>query len=143
MPFGITGMYCFGLKMPGRDKPLMRKRTRLRGTSRVLKHCAKKCPGTHTHRHVIGGFKISGKWMNVCDFSGGYTQQFAHAVLDGAEAYLEEGPEPEVLVKGRQVEEEQFQDMGRHGMTWDDMGCLTWDDIENPMTIPLQSHDRS
>ena len=26
-------------------------------------------------------------------------------------------------------------DMGRHGMTWDD--------IENPMTIPLQSHDRS
>ena len=108
-----TDMCCFGLKMPGRDKPLMRKRTRLRGTSRVLKHCAKKCPGTHTHRHVIGGFKISGKWMNVCDFSGGYTQQFAHAVLDGAEAYLEEGPEPEVLVEGRQVEEEQFEDEPR------------------------------
>ena len=51
--------------------------------------------------------------MNASDFSGGYTKKFANAVLDGAEAYLEEGPEPEVLVEGRQVEEEQFEDEAR------------------------------
>jgi hypothetical protein len=33
--------------------------------------------------------------------------------LDGAETYLEEGPESEVLVEGRQVEEEQFEDEAR------------------------------
>ena len=87
--------------VPGHNQPLVKKRTRLRGTPQVLKHCTKKCPGTHTHRYVVEGFKISGKWMNVSIFSGGYTKQFANAVLDGAEAYLEEGPEPEVLVEGR------------------------------------------
>jgi len=108
-----TDMCRFGFKVPGHTQPLMKKRTRLRGTPQVLKHCTKKCPGTHTHRHVVGGFKISDTWMNASDFSGGYTKKFANAVLDGAEAYLEEGPEPEVLVEGRQVEEEQFEDEAR------------------------------
>ena len=108
LPEDYTDMCQFGLCVPG--QPLLRKRTRLRGTKEVIKTCCKRCPGNHQHAHVLGGARINGKWINVSDFAGGYTTKFANAVLDGAEEYLRNGRRQEAFVEGGEVEEERFID---------------------------------
>ena len=66
-------MCQFCLKLPGGE--LLRKRTRLRGTLEVVNQCRQRCQG---------------KWMNVSEFAGGYTEDFAKAAVRGAEKYLKQ-----------------------------------------------------
>ena len=49
--------------------------------------------------------------MNVSEFAGGYTKAFANAMLDGAEEFLSKKMQPESLVQGGEVAEEQFEDV--------------------------------
>ena len=117
---GQGGTRCdmcqFGLKIP---KGPIRKRTKLRGTEAIMKRCSRMCKGDHHHAPCLGGVKINDKWMNVSDFAGGYTSDFALQVVLGAEEYLAEGRIKEVFVEGdtwpeedleEQEEEEDFPD---------------------------------
>ena len=109
----VTDMCQYGLRKPKsedhRQKALfLRKRTRLRGTEEILKHCSRRCQGKHEHAPVLGSVKIQGKWQALSDFAGGYTKQFAKCVLDGAEEYLKKGRRREVFVAGDEVPEERF-----------------------------------
>ena len=108
MAEGVTDLCQFGFKVPRGD--FLRKRTRLRGTKEIIKHTTKRCQGTHRHQPVLGGMKIRGKWMNVSEYAGGYTPQFANAILDGAEEFLRgEREEVEVLAEGPEVPEEEHE----------------------------------
>lgn len=109
----VTDMCQYGLKKPKsedyRQKALfLRKRTRLRGTEEIMKHCSRRCKGGHEHAPVLGSVKIHGKWQPLSDFAGGYTKQFARCVLDGAEEYLKKGRRKEVFAVGKEVPEERF-----------------------------------
>ena len=109
----VTDMCQYGLRKPKnedhRQKALfLRKRTRLRGTEEILKHCSRRCQGKHEHAPVLGSVKIQGKWQALSDFAGGYTKQFAKCVLDGAEEYLKKGRRKEAFVAGDEVPEERF-----------------------------------
>ena len=100
----VTDMCGYGLKIPG--KGALRKRTRLAGHKGVMKYCVKKCCCRKPHVPVLGSAKIGGRWRSVSDFAGGYTKEFAEAVIRGAEEDLEndEG-EAEVFVEGGVPEE--------------------------------------
>ena len=108
MAKGITDLCQFGLRVSRGD--FLRKRTRLRGTKEVIKHATKRCQGTHKHQPVLGGMMFQGKWMNISEFAGGYTPQFANAIRDGAEEFLEvDREEVEVLAEGPGVSEEEHE----------------------------------
>ena len=107
MESGTTDMCQFGLRVPGGN--LLRKRTALKGTKEVVRRCCRKCCGNHRHDLVFGSAKIHGKWTTISEFAGGYTKQFAQAVVEGAEEYLKKGRVPEVLVSGGAFEEELFE----------------------------------
>ena len=108
MAEGVTDLCQFGLRVPRGD--FLRKRTRLRGTKEVIKHATKRCQGTHKHQPVLGGMKFQGKWMNISEFAGGYTPDFANAILDGAEEFLQgDREEVEVLAEGPEVPEEEHE----------------------------------
>ena len=106
---GVTkcDMCQFGLKIPAGP---IRKRTRLRGTEEIMEACTRKCQGEHQHAPCLGGVQIEGKWMNVSDFAGGYTSDFARQVVKGAEAYLTKGRQKEVFVEGDSWPEEDLED---------------------------------
>ena len=100
----ITDMCCFNLKVPG--KGALRKRTGLAGHRGVMKYCVKKCCCKKKHVPVLGSAKIGGRWRSVSDFAGGYTMEFAEAVIRGAEEDLENDvSEAEVFVEGGVPEE--------------------------------------
>ena len=86
MDSGVPDMCQFKLRIPGGR--LLRKRTLLKGTKEVVRRCTRKCCGDHQHDLVFGSAKINGKWTTISDFAGGYTKQFAQAVVEGAEEYL-------------------------------------------------------
>ena len=76
-----------------------------------MEACTRRCDGNHKHAHCLGGVKINGKWMNVSDFAGGYTAQFARQVIRGAEEYLQKGQEErEVFTEGGSWPEEDFSE---------------------------------
>ena len=77
----------------------------------MIKRCAKLCPGRHKHAAVLGSCYYKGRRMNVSEFAGGYTKAFANAMLDGAEEFLSKKMQPESLVQGGEVAEEQFEDV--------------------------------
>ena len=79
----VTDMCCYGLEVPG--KGALRKRTRLAGHKGVMKYCVKKCCCKKPHVPVLGSAKIGGRWRSVSDFAGGYTKEFAEAVIRGAD----------------------------------------------------------
>ena len=100
----VTDMCCYGLRIPG--KGALRKRTRLAGHKGVMKYCVKKCCCRKPHVPVLGSAKIGGRWRSVSDFAGGYTKEFAEAVIRGAEEDLEnDEDEAEVFVEGGVPEE--------------------------------------
>ena len=106
----ITDMCQFGLRLPSAG-PFLRKRTRLEGTPALVHQLGRLCPAKHEHTPVLGGMRYKGKWMNVSDYAGGYTSQFAKAVIEGAEKILkEEGRSPEVLVAGPSFPEEDLEE---------------------------------
>ena len=108
MGSAVTDMCQFGLRIPGGEA--LRKRTRLEGTKELVEHCSRICEGKHAHTPVLGGMRYDGRWMNVSDFAGGYTKQFAEAVIKGAEKILSKGRQPEVLVEGEFLPEEEYEE---------------------------------
>ena len=105
----ITDMCQYNLRVP--EKGLLRKRTRLAGQQGLMRHCVRKCQCKKKHVPVLGSAKINGQWRSVSDFAGGYTMEFAEAVIRGAEETLEEGEAvEEALVAGEGVPEETWQD---------------------------------
>ena len=42
-----------------------------------------KCPGCPSHRTISGTVKVGGKTMSLSEYCGGYTQEFASAMLEG------------------------------------------------------------
>ena len=103
-----TDMCQYGLRIPDRG-PFLRKRTRLAGTPALVKQLGRLCPGKHTHTPVLGGMHHQGRWMNVSDYAGGYTAQFAKQVIATAQEVLEaEGRIPEALVEGGEFPEEDL-----------------------------------
>ena len=107
LSYEVTDMCCFNLKIPG--KGALRKRTGLAGDRGVLKYCVKKCHCKVKHVPVLGSAKINGRWRSVSDFAGGYTAEFAEAVIRGAEEdlmYEEDGAG--VFVEGEGVPEETW-----------------------------------
>ena len=113
MSFGCTEMCAYGLKKPQEEDPwlrplFLRKRTGLAGTTEIVERCNRRCPGDHVHAPVVGGVRLGGRWMALSDFAGGYTPEFAKAVLAGAEKYLKSGRRREVFVQSEVFAEEDL-----------------------------------
>ena len=113
MSHGCTEMCAYGLKKPQEEDPwsrplYLRKKTGLAGTAEIVESCNRRCPKDHVHAPVLGGVRLGGRWMTLSDFAGGYTADFAKAVLRGAETYLRRGRQREVFVQSEVLAEEGF-----------------------------------
>ena len=107
-PSTVCDMCQFGLRLP--DGPFLRKRTRLHGTKEIMDRCSRICDGNHEHTPVVGGARIQGEWMPVSAFAGGYTSNFAKAVILGAEDYLSGRRRHETFAEGGHLAEEEFME---------------------------------
>ncbi len=93
----ITHMCQYGKIRPDNGLPI-RKSTMVKGTAEVCEAVSLKCLGNHAHSPIEGSMKISvrkkngkttTKTMKVSEWAGGYTKEFAKALLNGALKYLE------------------------------------------------------
>ena len=84
----LCDMCAFGERRPDTGL-LVRKRTRIVGTAGLVQSVQRLCPGNHEHQPIEGNTKIDGRSMRVSEWAGGYTAQFARAVIRGAQKDLE------------------------------------------------------
>ena len=136
-----TDMCQYNLRKPNEEFPeeepmYLKKRTRLRGTPEILKHCSRLCTGhQHLHTPVLGGVKINGHWKALSEFAGGYTKAFASQVLKGAEEYLKKGRVQESFVSKEEVPEERFE-------TLEDVEQESEDEAEGKEEAPIIQRNR-
>ena len=73
---------------------LVRKRTLVKGTPEVCRAVEATCKGGHEHSPIQGSMKVKcgKKWksMRMSTWAGGYTKEFATALIRGAENFLKE-----------------------------------------------------
>ena len=55
----------------------------------LVRGLAKQRQGGHPHAPCLGGIRdVAGRWIKISDFAGGYTRNFARAVIEQAEKVL-------------------------------------------------------
>ena len=89
----VTDMCCYNKRRPDTGN-LVKKPTKLCGTKEILQNPNHLCNATHKHDRIEGSMKVpyneSWKTMKTCVWAGTYTEEFAEAILHGAELYLQE-----------------------------------------------------
>ena len=94
LPKQRTDMCAFGLRRPDAEwdpqaRGLhLRKPTLLTGQREILKRACRLCSGGHRHSPCLSGVRVRGRWCSMAEFTGGYTNKFAEAVVLGAEDFL-------------------------------------------------------
>ena len=87
-------MCCWNKRRPDTNR-LVKKLTKLCGAKEALENLSRRCTGDHEHDRIQGKMKVpdeNGNWktMNVSVWAGAYTPEFAEAILQGAEAFLQQ-----------------------------------------------------
>ncbi|CAE8613639.1 unnamed protein product, partial [Polarella glacialis] len=87
----VTDACCWNKRRPDTGR-LVRKPTRIKGSAEICEAVNRCCPGGHEHSPTEGKMKIKvrghTRTIGISEWSGGYTKEFAGALLEGAEQAL-------------------------------------------------------
>ena len=95
-------MCMFNLRRPDNGQ-FVRKRSTVKGTKEIVEFLARKCNKKHEHSHIHGWLK--GSRQSVSEWAGGYTKEFAEAILKGATLALKK--RGKATSRGREREREK------------------------------------
>ena len=93
MSVAVVDMCAYEKRRPDTQE-LVKKPTVFKGTKEVCEAVAVACTGGHVHGSVMGSWNgppclgPTGVKLTVSEWAGGYTEQLAEKILDGAEKFL-------------------------------------------------------
>ena len=90
----VTDMCVWNKRRPD-TKRLVRKPTRVKGSAGICQSLRAggkqgRCTGDHVHQPIEGRIWVESRSMHTTEWAGGYTKEFAEAILEGAERELYE-----------------------------------------------------